>query len=237
MSKGLIELFKDFHCQAVEGKYPASSRALYYFFVGELNAHYWATDELSYSERELADLVGLSKSTIHRAIKFLCDRNFIKTAHGKNKAQTYFKILHAGQLRGSSTVPNYAHAEDVKDVKTDNNDTRANSQKGYNLTENSEVVKAKWRACKGEELRGSKGFCFIDLEQVYGTQALLNAIDEAFCANDAEKYGDRLKVNFVRAVIEKQKGASRSGKIIPIATNFNYGIDATKQERPPKAEC
>ena len=65
MAKGLIELFKDFYSQALEDGYPASARALYNFFLGELNARYWATDELSYSERELATLSGLSKSSVN----------------------------------------------------------------------------------------------------------------------------------------------------------------------------
>ena len=76
---GLIELFRDFHTQAVEGRFLASARALYNFFLGELNKRFWTTEQLTYSERELADKAGMAKTTLHDAVKFLCDRGFVKT--------------------------------------------------------------------------------------------------------------------------------------------------------------
>ena len=89
---GLIELFKEFHSQAVEKEYPATVRAMYYFFVGELNATYWKTDELSYSERELSRLTGMSKTAVHQALQYLSDRGLIKVWRKKDKTKSFIKI-------------------------------------------------------------------------------------------------------------------------------------------------
>ena len=220
MSTGLIELFKDFHSQAVEGKYPASSRALYYFFVGELNKRYWATDELSYSERELADLVGLSKSTIHNAVKFLCDRNLIKTSHNKAKTKTFFKVLTAqsmlgrcwadvGQIVGSSESSNYAYAKDekdVKDVKT-SKEIKKESARAKNFEELDSNIRHAWIQSVGENPFGGFAEDLLNFQKRYGAEKVVQAIE--YCRQHLQT--EKVTIAQINGVL---KGGNKRGKIV-----------------------
>lgn len=86
----LIDLFKGFHYRStLEGFMPAA-RVLYFVLLGEFNARYWQT-EISFSVRELSGLTGLSIASVHRAIKFLADRAYIKTWRKGNR--TIFRLL------------------------------------------------------------------------------------------------------------------------------------------------
>ena len=219
MSTGLIELFKDFHSQAVEGKYPASSRALYYFFIGELNRRYWATDELSYSERELADLVGLSKSSIHDAIKFLSDRGYVKTARNKQKTRTFFKILTAqstvtscrpddDQMATSLERPKYAYAEDVKDVK-DVKTLQKNkeSARAKNFDELDSNIRHAWIQSVGEAPFGGFAEDLLDLQKSYGVEKVVKAIEYARRHLQSEK----VTIAQISSIL---KGSGKRGKIV-----------------------
>lgn len=88
----LIDLFKEFHSQTVEKEYPVSARLLGYWLIGEFNKAHWQ-EELTFSERDLYRLTGLPASTIHHAIKYLCDRGHIKTWRKKKTGATIFKLL------------------------------------------------------------------------------------------------------------------------------------------------
>ena len=250
MSKGLIDLFKDFHFQAVEERYPASSRALYNFFIGELNRRYWATDELSYSERELAELVGLSKSAVHITVKFLSDRGWIKTSRDKVKTRTFFKIVAAqslvtsswadcGQIVGSSSVLNYAHAKDKEDLKTEDKEEEDARARGkiLPLSVNSDAVNQVWSECNGEHLKGGKAALMIQLEKSFGTQKLIEAIRQAYYAHDYERFGAQLKVNLVKAILENlQEGGEKRGNNRASRTSSEssyYNVDCANQPLPP----
>lgn len=87
---GFIDLFKDFHREAIRQEFPTSARVLYDILLYEFNGRYW-TEEIGFSERDLSVLTGLSAATVHRAVKFLSDRNFIKTRRAKHG--TSFKLL------------------------------------------------------------------------------------------------------------------------------------------------
>lgn len=88
----LIDLFKEFHSQTVEKEYPVSARLLGYWLIGEFNKAHWP-EELTFSERDLYRLTGLPASTIHGAIKYLCDRRHIKTWRKRKTGSTIFKLL------------------------------------------------------------------------------------------------------------------------------------------------
>ena len=193
MAKGLIDLFKEFHTRAVADRYPASSRAIYQFFLGELNAHFWATNELSYSERELAELVGLSNAQTHRAIQFLCDNGWIKTFRKTVKSRTFFKILSAPiqgssyeadakQTRGISGVSNYTCAKDFKDIKTERhkkNKTRARDDSlEFNPGISAETQKA-WEDAGGQILTPDVASDLADLENSHGSAFVVKAIKRA----------------------------------------------------------
>ena len=239
MANGLIELFKDFHSQAVEGEYPAAVRALYNFFLGELNVRFWQTDELSYSVRELATLVGLSKSTVYDAVKFLCDRGYIKTSRNKVKTKTFFKILtvqstlgrlwaDAGQIVGSLDCPNYAHAEDFKDskdVKTKNqNDKRARAIPKIKDTPVEEIdseVRHAWILANGENPFGGYAEDLLGLQKSYGAKKVADAITSC---RRKRTFGDMVSINFVKAELLRG-GESSGGKIIQLRQSANNDAD------------
>ena len=216
---GLIELFKGFHSRAVEQEFPPSARVLYLTLLGEFNAAYWK-DELAFTESELSGLTGLRKTTVHEAKEFLASRHFIKT--WKKKRVTIFKLLGdqvptserpssdrqpTDERPKSDQTPTDAHlltrAKDVKDVsniqdiKTEITDTATAHARGF-LSVNSAEVQNAWRQCAGENLTGGAAYGLIELENVYGTQAVVDAIFEADRANTRE----RISFNFVKKVLE-----------------------------------
>lgn len=85
-----IDMLNDFHSRAIAEAYPESVRVLYDTLTYEFNKAFWPP-ELIYSERELSRLTCISPATIHRSLKFLSDRKYIKTWRTRNK--TVFKLL------------------------------------------------------------------------------------------------------------------------------------------------
>lgn len=228
MTTGLIELFKSFHSQAVEGKYPASSRALYNFFIGELNRRYWATDELSYSERELADLVGLSKSSVHGAIKFLSDRGYVKTARNKQKTRTFFKILTAqstvtscrpdgDQLPTSFERPKYAYAEDEKDEKDEKTEKERKKESACakkieepaSKKELDSGIRHAWIQSVGENPFGGFAEDLLNLQKRYGVEKVVKAIEYARQHLQTEKVT-------IAQISRILRGGDKRGKIIEL---------------------
>ena len=100
----LIDLFKEFHSQTVEKEYPVSARLLGYWLIGEFNKAHWQ-EELTFSERDLYRLTGLPASTIHSAIKYLCDRGHIKTWRKKKNGATIFKLLSDKKPQSTNGAP------------------------------------------------------------------------------------------------------------------------------------
>lgn len=147
-------------------------------------------------------------------------------------------------LRNTSRVSNYACAkdkEDIKDSKTEFNNNNPPARKknldSKPISVNSDAVNQAWFDCEGEHLRGGKALKLIELEKKFGTQAVVNAIMQAHCANNQPC----LNVNFVAAILENpQKGDGKRGKIVRLnqlggsSAKFNpYGIDPSQQEFPP----
>ena len=75
------------------------------------------------------------------------------------------------------------------------------------LSVNSEAVRKTWRECAGENLTGGAAFGMIELENIYGTQTVVDAIIRADQSNTAP----RLTFNFVKAVLENRGGSKRNG--------------------------
>ena len=133
---GFIDLFKDFHREAIRQEFPTSARVLYDTLLYEFNGRYW-TEEIGFSVRDLSLSTGLPVSSTHRAIKFLSERGYIKTF--RTKQGTGFKLLgdnvppangtpmehqrNSGgtvteQSRNTFENPNIRVREDLKDFKT-----------------------------------------------------------------------------------------------------------------------
>ena len=228
---GLIELFKEFHSQAVEKEYPATVRAMYHFFVGELNSRYWQTDELSYSERELGRLTGMSKTAVHQALQYLSDRGLIKVWRKKDKTKTFIKLT-SDQIKTSSRPvedqivtssrpvedqiatsfenSNYACAKDMKDVKdvktTQHEEHEARTRKKKLVAELDSEVRHAWIQATGENPFGGDAEDLLIRQNRYGAKKVADAIDEC---RRARTFGDRINMNFLDSKL--LKGGSKSG--------------------------
>lgn len=126
----LIDLFKEFHSRAIVDAYPLSARALFDTLLFDFNAAFWP-EERVYSQRELSRLTGLPTTTVHRAMKFLSERGYIKT-HSTKRGTVVKLVEHrrntsgtpAEHPRNTSGTPaassNIRVREDVKtsDLKT-----------------------------------------------------------------------------------------------------------------------
>ena len=83
---------------------------------------------------------------------------------------------------------------------------------GQYRSTNSEEVKKAWRECAGEELTGGRAFGMIQLENAYGTKAVVDAIIKA----DQSNTQPRLTFNYVKAILENaKKGANANAKRKP----------------------
>lgn len=80
----LINLFKEFHRDAIQQEFPPSTRVLFDTLLYKFNEAFW-TDKLVLSERELISLTGLPKTTVNDAKRFLAARHIIKITPFKNK--------------------------------------------------------------------------------------------------------------------------------------------------------
>ena len=78
-----IDLYKGLHSELTQQGFPPSSRVLIYTLVGEFNSARWI-DSLVFSERDLIQLTGLKKTTLHEAKHFLTSRRFINCTPFKN---------------------------------------------------------------------------------------------------------------------------------------------------------
>lgn len=96
----LIDLFRGFHSEAIQQEFPSSTRVLYYTLLGEFNSARWI-DKLAFSERDLMQLTGLKKSTLHDAKHFLTSRHIIKCAPFKNKT-SYSLVTDRWQSSGTN---------------------------------------------------------------------------------------------------------------------------------------
>ena len=237
---GLIELFKEFHSQAVEKEYPATVRALYHFFVGELNVKYWQTDELSYSERELGRLTGMSKTAVHQALQYLSDRGLVKVWRKKDKTKTFIKITSdqinkicdqivtssrpdCDQIVTSSKKSNYARAkEDVKteDVKTFNHEEHdAGVRKKFlESVELDSDVRNAWIQATSENPFGGDAEDLFTLQRRYGAKRVAEAIE---ACRRARTYGDRININYLSAKL--LRGGKKSGATTKSADTKTYG--------------
>lgn len=72
---------------------------------------------------------------------------------------------------------------------------------------NSAEVQATWFKCEGERIPGGVAFGLYDLEKLYGSDSVVKAIIAASQANTQP----RLSFNFVKAVLERQRGGNGYG--------------------------
>ena len=143
----MIDLFKEFHSQAEEREYLPAARLLGYWFIGAFNEAFWQ-EELRFSETELSRLTGIPNASIHRAVKYLCDRGFLKTWKKNNK--TIFKLLSdkvpppLGRSTGEVTVEqNPLLNIPLSKVITEDNKTNAHARNINNKEGEKDFGKSK----------------------------------------------------------------------------------------------
>lgn len=81
---GMIDLYNGFHCEAIQREYPPSARVLFDTFIYQFNAAFWI-DKLVFSERELTQMTGLKKTTLHEAKHFLTSRHILECRQVKGR--------------------------------------------------------------------------------------------------------------------------------------------------------
>lgn len=170
----LIDLFKEFHSQAVVYAYPMSARALYFTLLGDFNAAYFP-EERVYSERELSRLTGLTPTTVHRTLKFLADRGHIKTKATKrgtviilNEAPVkHERSTDEAPAKQSEGIPNIRARKDVKTL-----DVKTKSREDARTRELSEI----WADEMHRPLGASERYELAELEEVHGYDKVKNAI-------------------------------------------------------------
>ena len=239
----LIDLFKEFHSQTVEKAYPVNARLLGYWFIGEFNEAFWQ-EELSYSESELSRLTGIPQASIHRAVKYLCDRGHLKTWRKQKTGKTIFKLLSdklpSKQERSTNELPTKQQRsnsevaakqpalipigrvrEDVKtlDIKTELTATASACANGQEL----DNVLEYWEQSRFGRLDATLISKLEVCLKRYGFTEVKAAMDAAKSANKSP-YG--VSFNFFAAILERRqstKSALKGGESgAKISDEFNY---------------
>lgn len=242
----LIDLFKEYHSQTVEKEYPASARLLGYWLIGEFNKAHWA-EELSFSERDLCRLTGLPASTIHSAIKYLCDRRIIKTWRKQKTGRTIFKLLIGQSTNGAqpmhepcttgatieqpASVPIERAREDVKtvDVKT----LEEKKGAGANGSELDRFL-TDWAAGNGVARSDWLDRQLAALLDKHGCPAMTAALERANRkANNTQggfslEFFEKQLAELCQSPKSAPKGGERVGKISGVATYKNVAFDDSK---------
>ena len=86
----LINLFKEFHSEAIQQEFPPSARVLFDTLLYKFNEAFWQ-GELVLSERDLVQLTSLPKTTVNEAKRYLASRHIINITKFKNKSGLQFR--------------------------------------------------------------------------------------------------------------------------------------------------
>lgn len=208
---GFIDLFKGFHCEAIQQEFPPSARVLYDTLLFKFNEEYWV-DSLVFSERDLIQLTGLKKTTLHEAKHFLTSKHIIKCTPFKKKTAYSLdgelkKIQatsnrpvadqQATSNRPVGSVP-YTHAR--KDVKTEDVKTNNHDSAGANTQELDEVLEY-WEAQGGGRLTFEHQSEIAAWLAKKGLLWLKEAIKTAANANNNPR---GMSFNFLKAIVSNR---------------------------------
>lgn len=106
----LNQVFVKFNGQAEEEEYPASARALGNALIYHWNEKFWKAG-VTYSDRMLAEITRLPKSSVQRARQFLIDNGWITVElfHGK----TVYHLVFAEKKRAVEDIERRAEEEEA----------------------------------------------------------------------------------------------------------------------------
>lgn len=216
----LIDLFKEFHRDAIQQEFPPSARVLYDTLLYKFNEAFWI-DKLVLSERDLTQLTGLSPASVHRAKHFLASRQIIKCTPFKNKTSYSLGEAVMKQLRSSNEAvmkqswssreavggSSYIRVrEDVKtlDVKTSPLPTDTTARVCAPVNRNSEEADLDAIVDRWQELR----FGRLNIEMVSELELLLkkhgfDKINRAMTeAAESNGKSQGVSFKFFKAVLE-----------------------------------
>ena len=209
---GFIDLFKGFHCEAIQQEFTPSARVLYDTLLFKFNEEYWV-DSLAFSERDLIQLTGLKKTTLHEAKHFLTSKHIIKCTPFKKKTayslDGELKKIQATSSRPvgdqSGAAPYIRVREDVKteDIKTKKNNNSAGA------CENLDEVLDYW-----EELCGSR-LTFEHQSQlsVWVNQKGVEWVKEVMqTAADSNNNPRGISFNYLKAIVQNKLNAQPSAQ-------------------------
>lgn len=238
-----IDLFKEFHSDATEREFPPSARVMYDQLLYEFNARYWK-EEILMSERELSRLSGLTATTTHRAVQFLCETGYIKTK--KAKRGTIFKltsdkvtqndseaIVKQSRSNSGATVEqtwgdfgnsNIRVRKDIEDKKIKDISVRA---RAFDVLTNwnseiEELLTKLWRENNGCRVTAELLSYFQTLVEKHGLEWTKDAIKFA-----SAKYGGSywdMTLDYLRKRVAEMEGGSTNGsrqpnpKVAPITS-------------------
>ena len=174
----MFKLSNAFHEKAIVQVYPTSVRVLYPYLLYKFNKAYWA-EELSYSQREMAQETNLSVATVNRSLKFLSDRGYIKT--WKSRGRTIIKLLGTSakqQCNSGETSRAVCYTRTREDVKTKDNQS-------VNQSAQTRVYE-KWRENLGVALSPSERVQFETWLEKHGEEWMMRLIKvaKAKCERD-----------------------------------------------------
>ena len=219
----LFDYFNDFHVLSQKLRLSTDARSLYYAILSEFNRLQYPS-ELKLPAQYLQFLSGIKTESMLRSSKnALINANVIsckkhvyklqKTGENPSKNGKPTENQQKGNEKNAdfliSTTISKNNIEKEKEREEEITTTTATTRTREALSTNSEEVKQAWFLSEGETLKGGYAVDMIQLENAYGTEALVDAITAARRANTQP----RLTYNFLKAVLERQqKGGKTNGR-------------------------
>ena len=238
----LIDLFKEFHREAIQQEFSPSSRVLFDTLLYEFNKAFWI-DELAFSERDLIQMTGLKKTTLHEAKHFLTSKHFIKCTPFKKKTayslgEGFKKILATSnrpvtdqQATSNRPVGFVSYTRDAgednktEDIKTNNNDDGA----GANANEMDELLEY-WEAQGGGRLTFEHQAEIAVWLSKKGLLWLKEAVKTAANANNNPR---GMSFNFLKAIVSNrlnETSAPSKDESKPAATSVDDMLKALDEQ-------
>ena len=213
MKLSLIDHFNAFHVRSQEVGLSPNARSLYFAILGEFNKLQYPP-HIKLQNTYLQHLSGINSTCSFRsAINALVNSGLISCQKQVYTLETFQKDFRNSSERVSKdsfdSIPMSESIEKEKEKEREITTTTATTRAREVLGTNSEEVKQAWFLSEGEALKGGNAFDMIQLENAYGTEALVNAITAARRANTQP----RLTYNFLKAVLERQqKGGKENAR-------------------------
>lgn len=200
---------------------PASAQLVFLHLLHKNNC-LGNTGQFHCSDAELLRRSNLSAPTITQAKRILKNKGYLdfKTDKANPRAGTLYFLAnhlsnHLGNHLGKDLGKDLGNPTEIissdrsphiktkeGEVEEDAHATATNTP----LSQNSKAVMDAWLMYEGEKLKGGYALDFIELENTYGTQELVDAIKAAAQSNTRP----RLSYNFVKAVLLNQlKGGDK----------------------------